>query len=61
MKENVDVNWDGWTDGGSDLPEFAEDESAQVVTGIIKDTSRYYLMKEISWEARRLDVLFIIN
>ena len=52
--EYADVLWDGCTDGESDLLEFVQHESAKIVTGAIKGTSRQYLMKELGWEDMKL-------
>ena len=54
MMEYADVLWDGCTDGESDLLKFVQYESAKIVTGAIKDTSRQYLMKELGWEDMKL-------
>ena len=54
MMEYADVLWDGCTDGESDLLEFVQYESAKIVTGAIKGTSRQCLMKEIGWEDMKL-------
>ena len=54
MMEYADVLWDGCTDGESDLLEFVQYESAKIVTGAIKGTSRHNLMKELEWEDMKL-------
>jgi hypothetical protein len=54
MMEYADVLWDGCMDGESDLIEFVQYESAKVVTGAMKGTSRNYLMKETGWEDMKL-------
>ena len=41
-------------DGESDLLEVVQYESAKVVTGAMKGTSRNYLMKETGWEDMKL-------
>ena len=54
MMEYADVLWDGCTDGESDLLEFVQYESAKIVTGAIKGTSRRNLMKDLGWEDMKL-------
>ena len=54
MMEYADVLWDGSTDGESDLLEFVQYESAKIVMGAIKGTSRQCLMKELGWEDMKL-------
>jgi hypothetical protein len=54
VMEYADVLWDGCMDGESDLLEFVQYESAKVVTGVMKGTSRNYLMKETGCEDMKL-------
>ena len=54
MMEYADVLWVGCTDGESDLLKFVQYESAKIVTGAIKGTSRHYLMKDLGWEDMKL-------
>ena len=48
--EYGDVLWDGCTEGESDVLEFVQYETAKIVTGAMKGTSRRSLMHEIGWE-----------
>ena len=50
LMEYGDVLWDGCTEGESDVLEFVQYETAKIVTGAMKGTSRRSLMHEIGWE-----------
>jgi len=51
IMEYADVVWDGCKEVDSELLEGLQYESAQVVTGAIKGTSKSKLFAELSWES----------
>lgn len=48
--EYADVLWDGCSESESDLIEFVQYQSAKVVTGAMKGTSKTRLSEELAWE-----------
>ena len=52
VMEYADVVWDGCTEGECDLREHVQYETAQIVTGAIKGTSKHRLALELREEMR---------
>ena len=50
VMEYADVLWDGCSFSLSDLLEHVQYQSAIVVTGAMKGTSRARLLEELAWE-----------
>jgi hypothetical protein len=48
--EYADVLWDGCSENESDLIEHVQYQSATVVVGAMKGTSRVRLLEELAWE-----------
>ena len=50
LLEYADVLWDGCSDNESDLIEHVEYQSAMVVTGAMRGTSRSRVLEDLAWE-----------